>query len=135
MDFIKKNYEKILLGFVLLGLAVAVAYLPIKIANEKRELAEAREKRTPKPKPLDPVDMSRLNAAHKRLETPAGLKYSTEHNLLNPVQWQKGPLGLIKIQTGVSVGPGYTVRTFTPVPLTSSRSASENVALAALLAD
>jgi hypothetical protein len=40
MDFLKKNYEKILLGVVLLGLAVAVGFLPFKIASEKQKLKD-----------------------------------------------------------------------------------------------
>src|SRR5436309_618579 len=39
MAFLKKHYEKILVGLVLLGLAVAIASLNFKIAVEK----EARE--------------------------------------------------------------------------------------------
>ena len=40
MEFIKKNYEKMLLGLVLLGLAVAVALLPFKIASERENSRE-----------------------------------------------------------------------------------------------
>jgi len=35
MDFIKKHYEKILLGVVLLGLAVAVVALPFYITSQR----------------------------------------------------------------------------------------------------
>ena len=42
MDFLKKHYEKVLLGVVLLGLAVAVAFLPFKIASEKQKLEDMR---------------------------------------------------------------------------------------------
>ena len=42
MDFLKKHYEKVLLGVVLLGLAVAVAFLPFKIASDKQALEDKR---------------------------------------------------------------------------------------------
>ena len=44
MDFLKKHYEKVLLGVVLLGLAVAVAFLPFKIASEKQKLEDMRNR-------------------------------------------------------------------------------------------
>src|SRR5262245_4632431 len=117
MDFIKKNYEKILLSVVLLGLAGAVAYLLIKIPKEKEELAQIRDRLlTPKPKPLDPVDMTRLNTAYKRLDTPARLNYSGDHNLLNPVQWQKLPNGQLKKNLAGS-DPAAAVQVVKPNPL------------------
>ena len=122
MDFIKKNYEKILLGVVLLVLAAAVAYLPIKIAREKGELKAMSEGYiNKKPKPLDPLDMTRLNAGHKRLETPAVLEFSGSHNLFNPVQWQKLPNGVLrKNQTGGEVAAGVTVTKINPLFTTIS---------------
>ena len=42
MDFVKKHYEKIILGIVLVGLAVAVAFIPFKVSNEKKDLDEKR---------------------------------------------------------------------------------------------
>ena len=43
IEFIKKNWEKVLLGAVLVGLLIAVVSLPIKIAREKTELEEPVE--------------------------------------------------------------------------------------------
>src|SRR5438132_3393165 len=40
MEFLKNNYEKVILSVVLLGLAVAAALLPIWVAGEKRALDE-----------------------------------------------------------------------------------------------
>ena len=55
MQFLKKNYEKILLGLVLLGLVVAAAYLPFRIDDEKQALHELRDKKFDYPvKPLPP---------------------------------------------------------------------------------
>lgn len=107
MDFLKKHYEKILLGAVLLGLAAAAAYLPIKITNERRDLEEKRvtifSRRV---QPLKPVDATRLETAYRRLEAPVKPNFSGTHNLFNPVPWQKRPDGsLIKITTGGEIGP------------------------------
>ena len=57
MEFLKKHYEKVLLSVVLVGLAVAAALLPIKVAAVRETLEQATrryESRTVKPlKPLD----------------------------------------------------------------------------------
>ena len=107
MDFIKKNWEKVLLGVVLVGLAVAVAFLPIKISSEKEELKATSEAiLNPQVKPLEPLDMSQADATLKRFSTPLTLDFSTDHRLFNPVLWQKTPDGRsIKVQTGREIGP------------------------------
>jgi len=57
MDFVKKHYEKIILGIVLVGLAVAVAFIPFKVASEKKELDEKRLSLIPRSvKPLTNLD-------------------------------------------------------------------------------
>ena len=43
MDFIKKHYEKVLLGVVLVGLIGALGYLPFKISDEKTKTVKANE--------------------------------------------------------------------------------------------
>ena len=111
MDFIKKNWEKVLLGVVLIGLAVAVAFLPLKIASEKQELKDVREAiLNPKVKPLEPVDLAGTEAMLKRAATPLTLDFSTGHRLFNPVLWQKTPEGnKIKVQSGKEIGPDALV--------------------------
>jgi hypothetical protein len=106
MDFIKKNWEKVLLGVVLIGLAVAVAFLPLKIASEKADLEAKREILTPKPKPLEPVDLAGPELLLKRSTSPMALDFSTGHRLFNPVLWQKTPDGgKLKVQSGKEIGP------------------------------
>jgi hypothetical protein len=107
MDFIKKHYEKILLGVVLLGLTVAVGLMLIKIPKEKDDLKETTMKRTTvSSKPLPAPDVTRFDAAYGRLEKPAPLNFSGQHNLFNPAQWQRQPDGrLVKMQTSGQVGP------------------------------
>lgn len=111
MDFIKKNWEKVLLGVVLIGLAVAVAFLPIKIANEKQQLKDTSAAiLNPSVKPLEPLDMTLAETGLKRFSTPIKLDFSTDHRLFNPVLWQKAPDGrFIKVQTGREVGPAAVI--------------------------
>ncbi|MGA2865979.1 MAG: hypothetical protein ABSF95_16015 [Verrucomicrobiota bacterium] len=112
MDFLKKHYEKVLLGAVLLGLAVAVGFLFFKIASEKAELARKEaELRSPKVNPLPPLNLSPYAAVLQRLGTPAILDLSAPHKLFNPMPWQKTPDGrLIRVDAN-SIGPRAVVVT------------------------
>ncbi len=122
MEFLKNNYEKVILSVVLLGLAVAAVLLLTWVGNEKRALEEAEGLiiQTP-PKPLKPVDLSTNQAALQRLVSvkPASLKLGGEHNLFNPVQWHKLPDGrLIPLRTGREIGAGaLSVTRITPLYL------------------
>jgi hypothetical protein len=111
MQFIKKHYEKVLLGFVLLGLAVAAALLPLKIATEKQDLEEQRKTKTAiNVKPLPPLEQARYQGALQHLQTAVNLNFYGVHNLLNPVAWKKGADGrLFPIRTGKEEGPDAVV--------------------------
>jgi hypothetical protein len=90
MDFLKKNYEKVLLGLVLLGLAAAVACLPFLISNEKQKLDEASKVVTnPKVTELTNVDLSGPERLLKSLTTPAMIDFGPPNRLFNPMPWQK----------------------------------------------
>ena len=59
MEFLKKHYEKILLGVVLLAVAVAAGFLPIKITSEKQKLTDLNlQKKNPKAAPLTNLDLT-----------------------------------------------------------------------------
>jgi hypothetical protein len=106
MNFIKKNYEKILLGAVLLGLFGAVLLLPVVIAADKAALKAiiASIVETP-PKPLPPLDMSSESNVLVRIQSPYTLDLKTTNRLFNPMRWQKTPDGrLIEIINGSVVG-------------------------------
>lgn len=108
MELLKKHYEKIILSVVLLGLAVAAALLPIMVSKERSALQELEQGiiATP-PKQLKPVDLSTNEAVLARLQKPATLKLAGDHNLFNPVQWQRRPDGTIfPIRAGSDIGPG-----------------------------
>jgi len=107
MDFIKKHYEKVLLGVVLLSLALAVVALPFYIGKQKEELADKIASKLHAPvKPLPPLDERRFTNVLQRLAKPAELNFGKPHNLFNPVPWQRRADGsLIKLQEGNEVGP------------------------------
>lgn len=101
MQFLKKNYEKILLGLVLLGLVVAVAFLPFLIDNERQAQEDRRKMKFDYPvKALPALSTNRYETALHRAETPLDLDLSTTNKLLNPVRWLKGQNGPVKMPVG-----------------------------------
>jgi hypothetical protein len=119
MDFLKKHYEKVLLGVVLLGLAVAVAFLPFKIANDKQDLENKRNTLIhPKVKELTNLNLTLPDTVLKRMATPAPVDFSAPNKLFNPMPWQKAVDGrLIKVDA-TNVGPNaVTVTKMTPLYL------------------
>jgi hypothetical protein len=111
MEFIKRNYEKIILSLVLLGLVGVLAFMPFVIFYDRQQMDDLRTKYIPrKPEALPGLDMSRQDKVLERLKTPLDLDFSMTNKLFNPVQWQKGPDGkLIKIVKGTEIGPGAIV--------------------------
>jgi hypothetical protein len=107
MDFLKKHYEKILLGVVLLGLVGAMVFLPFMILNDRKNLEETREGIISRPvKPLPPLDLTRESNIVRRMQQPFQLDFETTNKLFNPVEWQRAVDGsLIKIESGNEVGP------------------------------
>jgi len=106
MDFIKKNWEKVLLGAVLVGLLVAVVGLPLKITSEKAELEEIRNRITQgRVDPIEAQDVLEVEEAILRTEQPVVLDLNTSNRVVNPVQWNRAPDGrLIRLLTGNEVG-------------------------------
>ena len=119
MDFLKKHYEKVLVGVVLLGLAVAVAFLPYKIATEKQKLEDMRNTLiNKKPKPLPPLELSQPDTVLKRTAVPAMVDLSSPNKLFNPMPWQKAADGhLIKVDA-TNIGPNaVTITKMVPLYL------------------
>jgi hypothetical protein len=98
MRFLKAHYEKIILSIVLLGLAAAAALMPMKVSEERRKEEDRKMQLIGKKvNPFPPIDMSTNQQTLARLDKPEKVKLSGEHNLFNPVRWQKTPTGdLIK---------------------------------------
>ena len=110
MNFIKKHYEKLILGLVLFGLAGAVVYMLIEIPQEKSALNEMTAQRTAlNNAPLQAPDTARLEADFSRLEKPTPVIFSGSHNLFNPVAWQKKPDGQLAKKGATSEGPSAVV--------------------------
>jgi hypothetical protein len=107
MDFVKKHYEKILLGIVLLGLVGALGFLPFWIRHDQAGLEKTRQTMTsPAVQPLPPLDLTEQSDAIQRLQSPYKLNFETTNRLFNPVEWQKRRDGtFIKIESGREVGP------------------------------
>jgi len=107
MEFLKNNYEKVILSVVLLGLAVAAALLPIWVAGEKRALEEMDNLITQtERKELKSINLHTNETVLQRVVKATSLHLSGEHNLFNPVPWQKMRDGhLIPIRTGREIGP------------------------------
>ncbi len=92
MDFLKKHYEKILLGFVLLVLVAAVSYLPFKVASDKQALEEKRQRLIPRSvKPLTNLDLTMPENILKRVASPTLVSFGPPNKLFNPMPWQKKP--------------------------------------------
>jgi hypothetical protein len=106
MDFLKKHYEKLILSIVLLGLAGAVAALPMKVGQEKEKEEQRKQALIGAPvKPFAPVDLSTNKAVLEKVKNPIKFEISGKHNLFNPVPWEKRPNGeLVKLKVGNETG-------------------------------
>jgi len=90
MEFIKRNYEKVILSLVLLGLVGVLAFMPVLIILDQKKMADLRTAYIPrKVEPLPPQDLSRQEAVLDRLKSSNKLDFSTTNKLFNPVQWKR----------------------------------------------
>jgi hypothetical protein len=107
MNFLKKHYEKILLGVVLLGLVGAVVFLPFLILHDRNVLDSTRtDIISHAVKPLPPLDLTEESNTVERLQLSYQPDFETTNKLFNPVDWQRAVNGdLIKIERGNEVGP------------------------------
>jgi hypothetical protein len=110
MEFIKKNYEKIILSIVLLALVGVLALMPGIISADQRRMADLPGIINPKkPEPLAPLDLSRQQAAMERLKSPYNLDLATTNKLFNPVTWKRNKNGrIVKV---LQLGPSAAVVT------------------------
>jgi hypothetical protein len=102
MDFVKKHYDKIILGAVLLGVIGFLVFLPFVISHEQDALTDMVNNNINLPaKPLPPVDLTRETNISQRVQSPAEFDFSSTNKLFNPVEWIKKPDGtLLKIKNG-----------------------------------
>ena len=121
MDLLKKHYEKIVLGGVLLILVVSAALLPVIIGNEADNLKAQSDAIINLPsKPLEPLNLSTQQVVLQRVQAGVTLDLSSRHKAFNPMFWQKTQDGkLVKIATGDETGPrALTVMKSLPLYLT-----------------
>ena len=110
MDFIRKHYEKVLLGVVLIGLAVAVVFLQFVVSSEQQKLSELTATvLNPKVKQLTNLDLTVLDSALKRVAAPATIDFGQPNRLFNPMTWQKSLDG--RLIPSQKVGPNALVVT------------------------
>lgn len=92
MEILKKHYEKVLLGVVLLGLVVGAAFLPFMIASERQALRDmAQAQLTGKRSELPPLETAKIEQTLSRLQAALQLDFSSSHKVFNPVVWKKKP--------------------------------------------
>lgn len=121
MDFLKRHYEKILFGAVLLGLLVALIFLPFLINSDREEQLRNKEVIINRPvQPLPPLDLANESNAMDQLQSPYRLDFESTNRVFNPVEWQRAVNGnLIKIEKGNEVGPrAVKIEKITPLYFT-----------------
>ncbi|PWU12319.1 MAG: hypothetical protein C5B50_21745 [Verrucomicrobia bacterium] len=115
MNWLKKNYEKLMLGVVLLAIILAVlAFIFVIIPGHNEKLnKESEAKTTTKVQPLPELDVTLYTNTLTRLATPATINFSDPNRLFNPMQWQKTIDGIRPL---ASLGPrAATVTNITPL--------------------
>ncbi len=118
MQFLKKHYEKILLGMVLAGLIGVLVFMLFYIAADKQAMEDKINSVINTPaKPLVDLDLTTNSAAMTRLQTPLALDFETGNKVFNPFEWVKTPDGRL-VRKSTSTGPQMVVVTgITPLYL------------------
>lgn len=105
MQFLKDHYEKVILSVVLLGLLAAAALMPMKVSEERENEERRKDVLLPKAvKPMNPVDLTNNVQSVARVEEPKRVMLAGQHNVFNPVRWQRNPDG--SIYRAQDAGPG-----------------------------
>ena len=104
---------------MLVGLAVAVAFIPLKVASEKQELKEKQVSLIQrKVAPLTNLDLTLPQTALKRVASPVVLDFSSPHRLFNAMPWQKTAAGQLVKYDDSRIGPkAVTITKVTPLHL------------------
>lgn len=91
MNFLKKHYEKILLGVVLAGLLAVLVFMLFYIAADKQDMEQNAESliNNPTVKPLPDLNLTTNDAVISRLGTPFTLDFETQSKVFNPFEWQR----------------------------------------------
>jgi len=93
-DLFRNHYEKVILGLALAGLGAAVWILMQASSAEQEKIRKYEEEVGRRSVALvQPVDLSLMETTLKQAQNPPALNISGEHNLFNPVKWQRRPDG------------------------------------------
>jgi hypothetical protein len=111
MDFLKKHYEKILLGLVLAGLVGALVFMPFYISSDNQAMNDLVTSiiNTPVTE-LPAIDLSGAGAVAARLRVDYNLDLETTNRVFNPMEWQKAPDDTL-VRVANQVGPQMVVVT------------------------
>jgi len=117
MEFLKKHYEKVLLGVVLVGLTVGAASLPLMISGERqREIDTTTGIISRTPKPLDPVNLKSTDDVVARANARQALDLTSSNRVFNSMPWQKRQDGsLLKVQPGNTGPEAMTILKISPL--------------------
>ena len=119
MEFLKKHYEKILLGLVLAGLVGALVFMPFYISadNEQTSSTISTILNNPSVKQLPDLDLSVQAKASARLKEPYVLDLETSNRTFNPMEWKRAADGSLVLLAN-HVGPQMVMVTnITPLYL------------------
>lgn len=118
MEFLKKHYEKMVLGLVLAGLVGALVFMPFYISSDNAALTDLTTSIiNPQAKELPPIDLAPATATAARLHSAYNLDLVSTNRLFNPMEWQRTPDGNL-VPVASHVGPQMVVITnITPLYL------------------
>src|SRR5579863_6114623 len=111
MDFLKKHYEKIVLGLVLAGLVGALVFMPFYIKSDQDGMKQLTESILfgSSVQPLPNLDFTSKSNIIQRQANPYILDLDTTNKLYNPGEWQKTPDGVLI--PAKATGPKFVVVT------------------------
>jgi hypothetical protein len=94
MDFLKKHYEKVLLGLVLAGLIGALVFMPFYISSDNSRMTDLTDSIIKKPATeLANLDLTAETTVTARLQGSYNLDLETVNRGFNPMEWVKAPDG------------------------------------------
>ena len=117
MDFLKKHYEKVVLGLVLAGLIGGLVFMLFYINQDREEMdRKTSSVINHKTTPLPNLYLTTENNTLQRLQSPYVLNFETENKVFNPLDWLKSQDG--SLIRAAKVGPSMCVVTnITPLYL------------------
>jgi hypothetical protein len=116
MDFLKRHYEKLILGLVLLGLAAAAAYLPVALKRAQEILPPSGPGDLPTPKAYKPVSLASNEQAIAALKTPPNIALQQRgQDIFNPNIWKQKADGTLVRMT--SSNPAEALKVLRIFPL------------------